>query len=440
MYLFYVQEPVTLLKEPVRGVRRGLRYRPVLGADTAARPHGRRTDAIRLTPPSNGVLTRDELFFGFSLPLLKELATFSQAVSRPSIIRLLSRRDQARTMSLPRMPIGLGARKPGALSLDAQLDAARLRAHARIAILNPFGYALGDTLVLLSALREFRGRLEQSLGAVRIDVLQHPDNVDTEHLYLQSGVVRGVYHLPAPLSLLARYDAYVDFTSDVVTRGLCWTDDILEMFGIDHRSVPDSQKRNVLTVESSAIGSLASLLRRLRSSGTRTVLFHGLASDPMRSMPESVMRRVLDTLLQQTDWTLVALHPLPVQHPRIRDWSRLSTNFHRYAYIISQMDAFLCVDTSVYHVADAFDVPGVALFTTVRPHLRTLLYPRVHSILIGGDANALVTGQAPIVSAETYLEPFWAELDVKALVGLFEKIVTEGAAATAGRDRAIASR
>ncbi len=104
------------------------------------------------------------------------------------------------------------------------------------------------------------------------------------------------------------------------------------------------------------------------------------------------------------------------------------------------MDAFLCVDTSVYHVADAFDVPGVALFTTVRPSLRAALYPRVHSILIGGDANALVTGAAPVVSGETYLEPFWAELDVKALVGRLEGIVAEGAAATAGRDRAIACR
>ena len=53
MYLFYVQESLTLVKDGVAGARRGVRYRPVLGSSTDGdEPH-----SIRLLPPTNGVLT-----------------------------------------------------------------------------------------------------------------------------------------------------------------------------------------------------------------------------------------------------------------------------------------------------------------------------------------------------------------------------------------------
>lgn len=423
MYLFYVQEPLFLIKEPVVGARRGLSYRPRLCSATTAHASSSSGPCVRLMPPANGVLTADTLFAAFSFPLLKQLGAFSKEVERPSLIRLLSDRDQKRTLSLPGMPIRLGAGKPGDPSLETQLDGASLRRHPRIALLNPFGFALGDTIVALSTIREFQRRLEQRVGAIQLDVLQHPDNVETEELYLQSGLVRAVYHLPVPLSFLAQYDAYVDFSSDIVSRRLCWVDDMLEMLGIDHTSVPAQRKRNSLTIQPSAVGSLAARIARLRSRASPIVLFHGSASEGIRSMPESLMRTFLEEILERTDWIVVSVHPVPVRHSRVLDWSSLSTSFQRFAYVISQMDAFLCVDTCVYHVADAFDVPGVVLFTTVPPHLRTPRYPGVHGILLGGETNKLAGPQRAQVDEPAYVGSLWAELDVGGVVRSLQDVV-----------------
>ena len=407
-----------MVKQSVDGARRGFRYRPLLGCSTDKEEAG-----IHLTPPANGVLTEDSLFVAFSLPFLRDLATFAKELGRPSVTRLLSDRDQARALSLPGMPVSLGSRRPGDPSLESRLDSAPLGAQPRIAILNPFGFALGDTIVLLAALREFQRRLEERGARVQLDVLQHPDNVETEDLYLQSGLVRAVHHLPVPLRALAEYDAYVDFSSSMMTRGLCWTDDILEMLGIDHTSVAYARKRNALNLQAAKIGPLRQLIRQRHSRPEPLVLFHGRASEAIRSMPEPVMGRVLETILERTDWTLVTLHPVPLSHPRILDWSALSSNFQRFAYIISEMDGFLCVDTCVYHVAAAFDVPGVALFTTVLPRLRAAIYPCVYSILIGGDANRLVNGHGFDGDANAHVESLWAAVDVGSLVGTLEDAV-----------------
>lgn len=423
MFLFYVTEPLDLTIQRTSNGRRAFVYEPALPA-APPRPSAER---FRLQPAVDGTVTGDTLYFGFSRFLLERLATFTRQIRRP-VVRLLSRQEQMRVLSHPFFPVrlGHGTHAEGVpCDLASQVEKARLGESPRIAILNPFGFALGDTIVFLTALREFCARMTEQLGPFELNVFQHPDNLDTEELYVRSGLSNAIHHLPAPVRLLAEYDAYVDLTVRFPSRGLPWVDEMLQLLAIDPATVSPERKRNALTVRPSIATEVAHEIARLKAIGTPIVLIHHRASTPVRSIPDALIAMIIERLLGGGDWIVVSAIPVQFDHPRFVDWSRLSTSFERLIYLISQADVVLCVDTCVYHIADAVNTPAVVLFNTVRPDYRAAYYPHVRSLMVGGD------GHGGLIGRSSSDEPadldaaarMWSELDLDHVIAVLEGVV-----------------
>jgi len=72
------------------------------------------------------------------------------------------------------------------------------------------------------------------------------------------------------------------------------------------------------------------------------------------------------------------------------------------------------VDTSVCHIAAAFGVPTVALFTTIAPELRVKYYPGAAGILLDGAERTGYFGahmEKPDVPPEPVLA-LWEDFDI----------------------------
>lgn len=429
MFLFYVTEPVDLRVEPVSKGRRGLAHHPELASQGALPGAPAEGGArIRLEPPQGGRLTESSLHLAFSRPFLETLSGVSHRAGRP-VVRLLSRADQARVLGMAGMPprLGHGAGPAAGMgSLDGQLDLLKPRHGARVAVVNPFGYALGDSVVLLTALRELRARLQARAGEVELDILQHTDNLDTEALYLGSGIIRAVHHLPAPLSLLAEYDAYVDLSQSYGSHGLPWIDEMLEMLAIDPASVPPARKRNHVPVPPETARALAGRVAPLKAEGAPLLFLHPRASTALRSIPDRLLPGLVERVVEETGWTVVSAVPLPFRHPRLVDWSPLSTGVEELAYLLSQADALLCVDTSVYHVADAVGTPGIVVFTSISPAYRGFYYPNLEGILLGGEESPLFGKSASDDPSElAFAEALWEAWDLAPVIRTLRRMVHE---------------
>jgi ADP-heptose:LPS heptosyltransferase len=66
-----------------------------------------------------------------------------------------------------------------------------------------------------------------------------------------------------------------------------------------------------------------------------------------------------------------------------------SQNLDRFAGIISLVDAIITVDTSTYHLADAFDKPTIVLFTSIEPDHRIRYYPHVRGIMLEEEGGPI---------------------------------------------------
>jgi len=86
---------------------------------------------------------------------------------------------------------------------------------------------------------------------------------------------------------------------------------------------------------------------------------------------------------------VVSCVPLDFKHKRFYNLNRMSRNLDEFSAIISKCDAIMSVDTSTYHIADAFDIPTVVFFSTIPPEYRVKYYPFVDGILLEEPSGLL---------------------------------------------------
>lgn len=107
------------------------------------------------------------------------------------------------------------------------------------------------------------------------------------------------------------------------------------------------------------------------------------------------------------------------------DISRYSQSFDHFASIISRVDGIVTVDTVTYHLADAFDIPTVALFTTIDPNLRVRYYPCVVPIMLENTKGWLYGRHKQSLNNEkeevAYVEEMWSRLDGKTILGTLQQ-------------------
>jgi hypothetical protein len=287
----------------------------------------------------------------------------------------------------------------------------------RLAILNGFGTGLSDTLVGLTAFREVRKRMETAgMGKLEVDMWVRPSGYDSAVAVagMHGGVDR-VKILPMPIEAFLKYHGYWDLGGLVdrpTVNTRCTVDFFLELMGIDPSAVPRSEKRNQLSLSIPVVKEVGDALRQLTR---RYVILHPLGGCLERNMPAEVFRELCARLVRETDMDVASLVPLPNMHPRHVDLSALSSRgFEQYCALIKNAAGLVTVDTSAYHVADAFSVPTVAIFSTVNPELRARYYPTVECVVLPGTGSS-VSGDLPRAGD---LLSAWPRLDLNKVVEL----------------------
>jgi tetratricopeptide (TPR) repeat protein len=324
----------------------------------------------------------------------------------------------------PPPPVGT-AWKPQLLEQLTQIP----KKHIKIAVMNGFGSAMGDSVIGLTALRTFYQILSEYFEKVQLDVYLRFDAVERLKLvYQQHNIIDNISGMPVDVSTLLKYDAFVDF-SGIISRYDQWAshwamiDFYFAKLGIDPAKVPPLQKRNLLQLNKQADQAVITTLADLRNKG-KLLLFHPQTSSPTRSIPPEHYARFLKHLIEKTDYFIISVIPISFEHPRFQDISNISKSFHELCSIVSHCDAILCADTAVYHLADAFNIPTVALFSSIEPPLRIRYYPTVIGVLLAGAKESpyfrkhRMENNLPV---ET-VQKLWEHLDLEMVVQQLDRI------------------
>ncbi len=305
-----------------------------------------------------------------------------------------------------------------------------------VAVLSGAGTGIGDTLVGLTALAIARKHLERTFPRVNMDALVGLHCFESVlPVYSQSPTINTVYPLPVTLADFRRYDAFFD-TGGLMHREdadrLPYVDFFLKLFGIDYWKINPAQKRNSICLQQEVVDELAGEIDLLKNDGGRLLLFHPTASGQLRSIPEEKIAATMEGILANSDYRIITVVPVPFRHERVIDLMEKSKSFQHLCYIVSRMDAIITVDTSIYHIADAFSVPTVALFTSIDPNLRVKYYPFVKGILLEGARETGHFGRH-YAMPEIPLEPvlrLWDNIDIGKILSELDRLARKRGAET----------
>lgn len=236
-------------------------------------------------------------------------------------------------------------------------------------IVNGMGVALGDSVLGLTAIDVLRD-INPALRCVMYRPGRAPAH--TEGLYrLAAGVLADMRWLPRRLADLPTSECVIDLGNQLFWPDFArmpMIDFFLSSLGIDPRTVPAVAKRN-RWVQRLCLPDPASDL-----VAGDYVLFCPAASTPIRSIPGNRRRGFVDRLWRRFRMPVVGFGA--VDHPHYVDAQALSPDTGTFMAWIKGAHFLLSVDTAAVHIADGFNVPTTALFTTIRPDLRVRDYPR----------------------------------------------------------------
>ena len=256
----------------------------------------------------------------------------------------------------------------------------------KVAMLNAMSNAIGDHLIGMRAFDYFQEKLRNDLG------------VDIEYAFYQlnpyrvapvtkqySGKYHNIYMLPNRMSRFLESDAFVDLGT-LLLRDNFGTQPMIDFFfeamSIDAATVPDEAKRNKYAVDPESAIQVDQALNVIRSQGRPILLFHKSSTSPIRHLTDARARQMVREIIEKTDYFVVSADGLEYQNPRYMNLKQYSSSLDNFAAIISRVDALIPVDTSTYHLADAFDIPTVVLFTTIEPEYRIKYYPFTEHIML----------------------------------------------------------
>ncbi len=334
-------------------------------------------------------LTADRLYFAPSDEIQRVVNRFRKAGYSDFDLKVLL--DKRPVLEHPKFPLdltysgGYFRESERFVPLEEKLEPLYGRERLRVAIVNGMGGGLGDNIVGMTALNIFYDRLMRHFREVNIGVFTlRPRAIP---ILRQETIVDEIYLMPAPAELLFRYDAVVDLSNmtgwPIFRQEM--VDFYLQALSIDPTSVPPEEKRCFVKINERVARELDPVVKALKCSGRPLLLFHPSSSSPIRSIPMEIVPGLLKKLFEKTEYLVVSLLPIEYDHPRLVKLDRYSQRgFDYFAYLVSRMDAVITVDTAVYHVADAFSIPTVVLFTSIPPEHRISYYPYQKGILIGG--------------------------------------------------------
>lgn len=373
---------------------------------------------LDLEPLPAGKATMGDLYLGTADTLERLQWLLEYCGSDKGIVRLPRRADRDLTFldGIPGAPYRLGPDRP--------LEAYNLgnRSCCRVAVLSSFK-GFGDCLALGTALRELSRRLAEQGAEARIDLWLLPvDGI--EDTLLAAGVIHGVRYLPQKAAGLLAYDLVVNCADKRIPNEVPLCDSMLQFAGLSTGSVPAERKRCFFPLPAEPDPDLAQAHRRARECFKRLVVVVPTSSTRIREIPAARLQELLERIAEQPDWALVIAGRanLPT-HPRLLDWRALSSTFTRFAQIISLCDAVVSVDTSAYHLADAFNKPAVVFFNNNDGEIWTKYYPTAVPVQVGkpGPLGCLHFSVDPDLIR--YADSQWSSEHISRAMGLLQQML-----------------
>ncbi|MDN7589706.1 glycosyltransferase family 9 protein [Burkholderia seminalis] len=233
--------------------------------------------------------------------------------------------------------------------------------------INAMGVTLGDSVIGLTAVAALRAA-HPGLRFTLYRPARAPRYV--EALYaLAADVVAPSRPLPYPADALPADAPCIDVGNHLYWPAfarLPMIDFFLDALGVDPAAVPAAAKRNRW---------LARLpLPALPAAWQRPyVLFCPNASTAVRSVPPALRAAFVERLVQRYGLPVAGFGP--VAHPDYVDVSGDATDTARFIAWVKGASLLFAPDTAALHLADGFDVPTLACFTTIGPALRVRDYP-----------------------------------------------------------------
>lgn len=252
-----------------------------------------------------------------------------------------------------------------------RLDYARC---ATVQVINGMGVALGDSIIGLTALDALRG----AHPALRF-VLYRPARLARHVAQLDAlaGSVATIRTLPVALDALPAADPRIDVGNQLYRpafAALPMIDYFLDALGAEPAAIPAEAKRNRWLARL-ALPALPAPWR-----ARRYALFSADASTPLRSIPPARRAALVERIAQR--YGLPVLGFGPVEHRAYVDVRALSPDTAAYLAWVRGASVLIGADSSAIHVADGFDVPTLACFTSIAPELRVRDYPHCRPVTV----------------------------------------------------------
>ncbi|WP_419685737.1 ADP-heptose--LPS heptosyltransferase [Burkholderia theae] len=249
-------------------------------------------------------------------------------------------------------------------------------------VINGMGVTLGDSVIGLTALAALRAA-HAGLRFTLYRPARAPRHVDALYA-LAADVVAPSRALPCPADVLPADAPCIDVGNHLYWPAfarLPMIDFFLDALGVDPATVPAAEKRNRW---------LARLpLPALPAAWQRPyVLFCASASTAVRSVPPALRAAFVEMLVQRYGLPVAGFGP--VAHPAYVDVSGDAADTARFIAWVKGASLLFAPDTAALHLADGFDVPTLACFTTIGPALRARDYP--HCVPVTLDLPAELHG------------------------------------------------
>ena len=201
-----------------------------------------------------------------------------------------------------------------------------------------------------------------------------------------------------PASRFGRVIDLRDFAFDPAFRGVAMIDFFLARLGLDPGDLPPSSRRN------------AWLAPRLPAAPARRsyVLVCPQGSMTLRNMPPALHAELLRWLAAHAGRPVLTQGPAL---PGAAETAPRAADFAALCALVAGAAAVVSVDTAMVHLADAYAVPTLALFTTHRPAWRVRDYPhcRARHFPVPGLPDALEFARDP--ADEVAAREAWPRLD-----------------------------
>ncbi len=301
----------------------------------------------------------------------------------------------------------------------------------KLAIIGGVGRSIGEIVNSLSSVRIMYDYLLKKFNSVKIDIyIISSDNTfysRDKDIMKNEYFINQVYPLSLSVKKLFEYDFYIDnssVTNSSYYSHMPFVDAYLHKFGMDYKKIPDIKKHNHLDISRyRPKQELVNKLNMLKSKG-ELLLYHPYSSDASRSIPEDASIRFLKKLVKKLkNETIISVLDLPkFKEDSYVNLSPLSKSYYDFVYIISRMDKIITVDTSVYHISDAFFIPTVVLFTTVKPKNRIKYYSLTKAVVVVDKTKYFSKFMFEAESLSLNKFGGWGSLKVGRIIKSLEKI------------------